>query len=971
VSEPAAPAKARCTITGTNGPDRIVGTRGADVICGRGGDDLIRGGGGNDIIAGGNGADRLVGGKGADRLVGGRGADRLAGGRGSDRLDGRDGDHGTDRLRCGGGKEDVALADAGDLVSRTCERVHRRAALNHAPTDVVLSAVAVTDGQPIGTPVGTLSAVDPDVGDSHVFALAEGAGSDDNGSFRVSGSTLVTAAVLDAGDYAVRIRATDQGGASFARGFTVTVQGTPSPPVNTAPTAAAKTVLGVTAGGPTSLTLSGNDADGDPLTFHIVRQPSHGTLDTTAPAADCNAGTPSVCTATVVYIAPAGFSGSDDFSYTVNDGATDSASATVTIEVIGSVDPAPGVRPVADAKTVTGVSEDTDKSIDLTGTDADGDPLTFAVTQPDHGTLDTTTPTASCVAGSCTATVVYAPDANYHGTDSFTYTVDDGTHSSTAATVSITIDPVDDTPVTDDLTVDATEDTDKSIDLTGTDADGDPLAYVVTQPDHGTLDTTTPTASCVAGSCTATVVYAPDANYHGDDSFTYTVDDGTHTSTAATVSITIDPVNDAPVADDGQVEGPQDTDLPVNLGALVSDVETSDADLTYTIVSGPSHGSLSGGGSGQTYRPAAGYTGSDSFTYSVADRGDPDDCVPDAPGCAVFETSQTRTVSITILPAGCFTDDAQTDFQAGTVSGCDATSAGSVQLAAADPLDQSNTSIGTTGVGVTTTTWGGQTFTPSRTGLLTQLDVNLFCSGCTGTTPDLTVSIRATSGGLPTGPDLAVGTVAGFSEGPSAYHTATFATPYTVTAGTQYAFVVRPTTNPSPGTYALTRSGTSSAGSDVYAGGSRVAGATSGTVWSVPLTGVSTTDSGFKVYIDTDEFRTSGTFTSSVKDAAPTAGLTPEWSALTFDADTPAGTEVKFQVAASDSDTGPFAFVGPDGTPDTYFTTSGASLSQFNGSRYLRYRAYLSTTDPQVTPSLHDVKVCYQLHPAPGGQAVG
>ena len=57
----------------------------------------------------------------------------------------------------------------------------------------------------------------------------------------------------------------------------------------------------------------------------------------------------------------------------------------------------------------------------------------------------------------------------------------------------------------------------------------------------------------------------------------------------------------------------------------------------------------------------------------------------------------------------------------------------------------------------------------------------------------------------------------------------------------------------------------------------------------------------------------------------------------------------------SNSATGPFNFVGPDGTAATFFTTSGASLSQFNGFRYLKYKAFLSTTNGAVTPSLSSV----------------
>jgi Ca2+-binding RTX toxin-like protein len=65
----------RCTIAGTNGPDRLVGTRGRDVICGLGGGDVLVGRGGDDVLAGGPGADYLVPGNGRDRVLGGAGND--------------------------------------------------------------------------------------------------------------------------------------------------------------------------------------------------------------------------------------------------------------------------------------------------------------------------------------------------------------------------------------------------------------------------------------------------------------------------------------------------------------------------------------------------------------------------------------------------------------------------------------------------------------------------------------------------------------------------------------------------------------------------------------------------------------------------------------------------------------------------------------------------------------------------------
>ncbi|MEO7311794.1 MAG: T9SS type A sorting domain-containing protein [Chitinophagaceae bacterium] len=161
-----------------------------------------------------------------------------------------------------------------------------------------------------------------------------------------------------------------------------------------------------------------------------------------------------------------------------------------------------------------------------------------------------------------------------------------------------------------------------------------------------------------------------------------------------------------------------------------------------------------------------------------------------------------------------------------------------------EALDQQNTTLSNTGTGLTITTYLGQTFTPAISGSLTKADINLFCAGCTGTTPNLILSVRATSAGLPTGADLATATIAGFSSGAAVFYQGTFATALAVTAGTQYALVIRPVSNPSAGTYALTRSST-----DVYAGGNRVNGTSSGTVWTSPLTGGVTTDAGFHSYV--------------------------------------------------------------------------------------------------------------------------
>jgi len=312
----------------------------------------------------------------------------------------------------------------------------------------------------------------------------------------------------------------------------------------------------------------------------------------------------------------------------------------------------------------------------------------------------------------------------------------------------------------------------------------------------------------------------------------------------------------------------------------------------------------------------------------------------------------TQNFSLSAAPtSGCLVDTAQADFQTGVPTNTDLASTPDAVILYNPPvLDQQNSSLSSSGNGIDTVNWGGQTFTAGLTGPLARADISVFCSACTGTSPDLTLSLRATSGGLPTGPDLATTTLPGNNSGASGFLTGTFANPATVTAGTTYALVVRPVPNPSAGTYALPFSA-----SDTYANGQLLSSSDSGGTWSGGAA-----DFGFITYVKI-AFATSGDFVSALKDANPAPGMTPIWSTLSWTATVPANTSLKFQVAASNSSNGPFNFVGPGGTAATFFTTSGASLSQFYGFRYLKYKAYLATTDTTQTPALNDVTICYSV----------
>jgi len=105
-------------------------------------------------------------------------------------------------------------------------------------------------------------------------------------------------------------------------------------------------------------------------------------------------------------------------------------------------------------------------------------------------------------------------------------------------------------------------------------------------------------------------------------------------------------------------------------------------------------------------------------------------------------------------------------------------------------------------------------------------------------------------------------------------------------------------------------------------------------------------------------FAPSGTFISGPKDSNPFVGVLPAWTRISWTATTPGLTAVLFQAAGSNTATGPFNFVGPDGTAATFFA-SGDSLAQFKGFRFLKYRATLSTPDRTMTPAISDVTACF------------
>ena len=188
-------------------------------------------------------------------------------------------------------------------------------------------------------------------------------------------------------------------------------------------------------------------------------------------------------TAEVTYTPNPDFNGSDSFTFTVNDGALDSAAATVSITINAVDDP-----PIALDDTATVNEDDPATAIDVLAndTDIDGGPIAInSVTQPTGGTVTITGGGSG---------LTYQPDPDFCNdgspTDDFSYTLAPG---SSSATVAVTVTCVNDAPVADAGTPATTdEDTAVTITLTGSDIDGDALTFAIaTGPADGSLGSIT------------------------------------------------------------------------------------------------------------------------------------------------------------------------------------------------------------------------------------------------------------------------------------------------------------------------------------------------------------------------------------------------------------------------------------------------------------------------------------------------
>jgi hypothetical protein len=327
--------------------------------------------------------------------------------------------------------------------------------------------------------------------------------------------------------------------------------------------------------------VNDSDPDGDDLLVESVTQPKNGRA--------INGGTD------VAYIPAPGFAGTDTFTYTVSDGRgkTDTASVIVTIASLNHPPLAQDDSAATDEGTMVLLA------VLANDSDPDGDFLLVdSFSQPMNG-----------VVLNARTGVSYIPDPGFQGIDAFTYTVTDGNGGTAKATVTVSVAGVNDPPLAQDDNAVTDEGSPVAILvlLNDDDPDGDAIAVEsVTSAEHGTVS-----------NRRTEVTYAPDPGFSGVDEFEYTVSDGKGGTDKAIVFVAVAPVNDPPTAQDDSATTGRGRSIAV--AVLLNDSDPDADPLSIESVTQPEHGTVAVTGGDIVFTPNEGFTGTDSFAYTVTD----------------------------------------------------------------------------------------------------------------------------------------------------------------------------------------------------------------------------------------------------------------------------------------------------------------------------------------------------------------
>ena len=301
-------------------------------------------------------------------------------------------------------------------------------------------------------------------------------------------------------------------------------------------------------------------------------------------------------------------------SYRVTVHATDTGGKTYAETFVIKITDANEV-PVAVVDSVS-TNEDTALVIDVSDllandSDVDGGTLSIAsVSNENNGTV---------VFNEDEGTITFTPTENFNGDASFEYSLSDGQGGTATGTVNVTVNAVNDAPVAVVDSVSTDEDTALVInvaDLLGNDSDVDGDTLSITAVDNGNNGTV------VLNEDDGTITFTPTENFNGDASFEYSLSDGQGGTATGTVNVTVNAVNDAPVAVVDSVSTDEDTALVINVADLLANDSDVDGDtLSITAVGNGNNGTvvLNEDDGTITFTPTENFNGDASFEYSLSD----------------------------------------------------------------------------------------------------------------------------------------------------------------------------------------------------------------------------------------------------------------------------------------------------------------------------------------------------------------
>ncbi|MEZ6114529.1 MAG: Ig-like domain-containing protein, partial [Pirellulaceae bacterium] len=438
----------------------------------------------------------------------------------------------------------------------------------------------------------------------------------------------------------------------------------------------------------------------------------------------------------LLYTPNATFTGSETFTYTIEDSGGLQDTATVTFDVV------PVVRPRAVSDRVSFPEGSSNNVINLLNNDLPNLNPTESiklksVNQPAAG-QGTVTLNDNGTAGDLTDDfVTYSPpDAEFNGTVTFTYVVNDtredtdpqNAGADSTGTVTVTITAINDTPSATNDNQSTTEDIPLTIigsNLTSNDSPGPANESNQTLSVASVSSTSTQGGTVVLSG--SSVVYTPAANFNGQDTFTYVVTDNGQTNgsndfktATGTVTVTVSAVNDAPVATNDTQSATEDTaktiaitDLTGNdtVGPASATDETSSQQVVFGAASATSAqgGTVTRSGNNLIYTPAANFNGQDTFTYTITDSGTNSATATGTVTLNVAAVNDPPTAGVTTTPG----DDQVTAFKNQTL-----TIVVSPLLSndSPGPADEASQTLSATSVQATTALGGTATLSSNASG---------------------------------------------------------------------------------------------------------------------------------------------------------------------------------------------------------------------------------------------------------------